>query len=99
MKNTKLIETLTQLLKSLSSETATEDKMDLILSKIDILQSDKETDDEHLLINEVCKLTRKSRVTIYNWRKDGKLCPIGKSGKNHLYLKSDVIKFIHNNGA
>ncbi|AZI66541.1 DNA-binding protein [Kaistella daneshvariae] len=94
-----LLEMMAKLLVADSSEKNADEKMDLILSKLESMESatsNASHKDEHLLINEVCKLTRKSRVTIWNWNKKGLLKPIGKSGKNPLYLKSDVMEFLYN---
>lgn len=79
------------------SNKKSEDKIDLILSKLESMGNTEsgQKSDEHLLIDEVCRLTRKSRVTIWQWNKKGILKPIGKSGKNPLYLKSEVLDFLY----
>ncbi|MBF8457138.1 hypothetical protein IV494_08070 [Kaistella sp. G5-32] len=93
-----LLEIMAKILVADSSEKRTNEKMDLILSKLEIMEnvtSNPLTSEEHLLISEVCKLTRKSRVTIWKWNKTGILKPIGKSGKNPIYLKSDVLNHLY----
>lgn len=93
-----LLEIMAKILVADSSEKNTDEKMDLILSKLEMMEnvsSIPSTSEEHLLINDVCKLTRKSRVTIWKWNKIGLLKPIGKSGKNPIYLKSEVLNFLY----
>lgn len=75
-----------------------ENKYDQILNRLKEIEShQKSTDntDEHMLIDDVCRLTRKSRVTVWTWRKNKLLLPVGMSGKSPLYLKSDVLKFLY----
>ncbi len=96
--NKELLKMMAKLLVAESSENDTDEKMSIILSKLESIEkvsSNVQKDEEHLLIDEVCKLTRKSRVTIWKWSKNGLLKPIGKSGKNPIYLKSDVLNFIY----
>lgn len=93
-----LLEIMAKLLVADSSEKNTDDKMDLILSKLESMKkvsANPIKSEEHLLIKEVCELTRKSRVTIWKWSKIGHLKPIGKSGKNPIYLKSEVLNFLY----
>ena len=73
--------------------------LNLILLKLESIVNTTSniTSEEHLMIDEVCKLTSKSRATIWQWNKKGILKPIGKSGKNPLYLKSDVLDFLYKN--
>ncbi len=93
-----ILEMMTKLIVADSDKKA-EDKMNLILSKLESIDNitSNTKSEEHLIIDEVCKLTRKSRVTIWQWNKKGILRPIGKSGKNPLYLKSDVLDFLYKN--
>lgn len=93
-----ILEMMTKLI-VIDSDKRAEDKMNLILSKLDSICNTSSTNnsEEHLMIDEVCKLTRKSRVTIWQWNKKGILRPIGNSGKNPLYLKSDVLDFLYKN--
>lgn len=93
-----LLEMMAKILVADSCEKKRDEKMELILSKLESIEnvtSDVTDNHEHLLIPEVCKLARKSRVTIWNWNKKGILKPIGKSGKNPIYLKSDVLNFLY----
>lgn len=93
-----LLEIMAKILVADSSEKNMDEKMDLILSKLKMIEnvsSSPSTSVEHLLINDVCKLTRKSRVTLWKWNKTGLLKPIGKSGKNPIYLKSEVLDFLY----
>lgn len=93
-----LLEIMAKLLVADSSEKNTDNKMDLILSKLESMENafaNTSEPDEHLLINDVCKLTRKSRATIWKWSKKGVLKPIGKSGKNPIYLKSEVLNYLY----
>ncbi len=93
-----ILEMMTKLIVA-DSDNKAEDKMNLILSKLESIDNTTSytKSEEHLMIHEVCKLTRKSRVTIWQWNKKGILRPIGKSGKNPLYLKSDVLDFLYKN--
>ena len=93
-----LVEIMAKLLDADSSEKDANQKMDLILSKLESMENASPNPselEEHLLINDVCKLTRKSRVTIWKWSKTGLLKPVGKSGKNPIYLKSEVLNFLY----
>ena len=93
-----LVEIMARLLVADSSEKNGDEKMDLILAKLESMENVSANPyeiEEHLLINDVCKLTRKSRVTIWKWSKTGILKPIGKSGKNPIYLKSEVLSFLY----
>jgi len=95
-----LVEIIAKILDVESSEKSRDEKMDLILAKLEKMEKPPECESErndHLLINEVCALTRKSRVTIWYWKKKGLLKPVGKSGKNPIYLKSDVLNFLYDN--
>lgn len=93
-----ILEMMTKLIVTDSDKKA-EDKMNLILLKLESIVNTTSniTSEEHLMIDEVCKLTRKSRATIWQWNKKGILKPIAKSGKNPLYLKSDVLDFLYKN--
>lgn len=97
MSKEKLLDALSKLLSAFPSENQTDKKLDLVLSKLE--NQEKTTTDaeheEHLLINEVCQLTRKSRVTVWKWKRKGILTPVGKSGKNPIYRKSDVLNFLY----
>ncbi|HAY3563421.1 helix-turn-helix transcriptional regulator [Elizabethkingia anophelis] len=98
MTKQKVFEVFTQLAYNFSSENQTEKKLDLLLSKLDnsiMIRPPEVKSDKHLLIHEVCELTRKSRVTIWLWRKKGLLLPCGKSGKNPIYKRSDVLNFLY----
>lgn len=97
MKNTDLLNAISQFLNAIP-KNGIDEKIDLVLNKLETIEQPQKNADEneYLLIDEVCRLTRKTRVTIWSWRKKGILIPIGKSGKNPLYKKSDVIAFIHN---
>lgn len=100
MSKEKLLDALSQLLSVIPSENETDKKLDLVLSKLEEQESktDAETE-EHLLINEVCQLTRKSRVTLWKWKREGILIPIGKSGKNPIYRKKDVLSFLYSDNS
>ena len=97
MSKEKLLDALSQLLSAIPSENETDKKLDLVLSKLE--SQEKTTTDaeqeEHLLISEVCQLTRKSRVTVWNWKRKKILIPVGKSGKNPIYRKSDVLNYLY----
>lgn len=98
MKQEKFLEIITHLASVFPSESKTDEKLDLLLSKLeskdkDSAESEKE---EHLLISEVCELTKKKRTTIWLWRKKGLLTPIGQSGKSPIYRKSDILNFLYN---
>ncbi|MCT4237906.1 helix-turn-helix transcriptional regulator [Elizabethkingia anophelis] len=100
MTKQKIFEMFSQLADNLSSENQTEKKLDLLLSRLNdnIIINPPEAEsisEKHLLIHEVCELTRKSRVTIWLWRKKGLLLPCGKSGKNPIYKRSDVLNFLY----
>ncbi|MCT4124153.1 helix-turn-helix domain-containing protein [Elizabethkingia anophelis] len=98
MTKQKVFEVFTRLADNFSSENQTEKKLDLLLSKLDnsiMIRPPEVKSDKHLLIHEVCELTRKSRVTIWLWRKKGLLLPCGKSGKNPIYKRSDVLNFLY----
>ena len=91
-----LLKMFAQLLCELPSENETDKKLDLVLSKLENRESKTDAEhEEHLLINEVCQLTRKSRVTVWNWKRKNILIPVGKSGKNPIYRKSDVLNFLY----
>jgi hypothetical protein len=94
--NKDLIQMLINILQKLPKEDKTEQKFEALFSEIEKLKecSTKKTDDEFLTINEVCKLIKKGRTTIWSWNKKGLLVPFGKSGKNPIYKKSDVIAFL-----
>lgn len=98
MKQEKFLEIVTQLASAFQPENKTEKKLDLLLSKLE--SKDKglaeQEKDEHLLISEVCELTKKKRTTIWLWRKKGLLIPVGQSGKSPIYRKSDVLNYIYN---
>ena len=67
-----LVEIMARLLVADSTEKDANQKMDLILSKLEAMENVSANPselEEHLLINDVCKLTRKSRVTIWKWSK------------------------------
>ncbi|SIR73017.1 helix-turn-helix domain-containing protein [Chryseobacterium sp. RU33C] len=99
IENSNVITALTQFLAAFSSVNTSDEKMNVILSKIESIEKvSSNTEEEYLLTNEVCKITRKSRPTIIDWRKKGILKPFGKSGRNYLYKKSDVLNFISNSG-
>lgn len=97
MQKQDLLKVFAKLLCELPSENQTDKKLDLVLSKLE--NQEKTTTDaeyeEHLLISEVCQLTRKSRVTVWNWRRKGILTPVGKSGKNPIYRKRDVLNYLY----
>ncbi|MDR4952597.1 helix-turn-helix domain-containing protein [Chryseobacterium sp. ES2] len=98
MQQQKFLEIITQLASAFPSENKTDEKLDLLLSKLESkdknsVESEK---DEHLLISEVCELTKKKRTTIWLWRKKGLLTPVGQSGKSPIYRKSDVLNYIYN---
>jgi len=57
----------------------------------------KEEEDVHLTIQETCKLVKKSRVTLSNWKNNNLLKPIAKSGVTPLYSKKEVLSFLKNN--
>ena len=94
--NKDLIQMLTNILQTLPKEDKTEQKFEALFSEIEKLKEyfTKKTDDEFLTINEVCRLIKKGRTTIWSWNKKGLLVPFGKSGKNPIYKKSDVIAFL-----
>ncbi len=49
--------------------------------------------DEFYNIDDICKLFRVSKITVYRWLKAKKI--IGyKMGKAYLFKKSDIDKFI-----
>ena len=97
MQKQDLLKVFAKLLCELPSENQTDKKLDLVLSKLE--NQEKTTTDaeqeEHLLISEVCQLTRKSRVTVWNWKRKKILIPVGKSGKNPIYRKSDVLNYLY----
>lgn len=92
---------ITQLLKAaenMPDENNLENKWDQILNRLSEIESYQKSPDntnEHLLIDDVCRLTRKSRVTVWTWRKNKLLLPVGMSGRSPLYLKSDVLNFLY----
>ena len=47
-----------------------------------------------LSLADVQELLHKSRTTIYNWRKQGLLVPVGHSGKSPLFTIDEVENFI-----
>ncbi|MCQ9635814.1 helix-turn-helix domain-containing protein [Chryseobacterium sp. WG23] len=98
MQQQKFLEVITQLASAFSLENKTDEKLDLLLSKLESKNKDsaESQKDEHLLISEVCELTKKKRTTIWLWNKKGLLKPIGKSGKSPIYRKSDVLNYIYN---
>ncbi|MDP9960400.1 helix-turn-helix transcriptional regulator [Chryseobacterium lathyri] len=98
MKQEKFLEIVTQLASAFQPENKTDEKLDLLLSKLENKDSDsaKSEKEEHLLIAEVCELTKKKRTTIWLWRKKGLLTPIGQSGKSPIYRKSDVLNYLYN---
>jgi len=98
MQEQKFLEVITQLASAFQSENKTDEKLDLLLSKLESKDKDsmKPKKDEHLSIAEVCELTKKKRTTIWLWSKKGLLKPIGKSGKSPIYRKSDVLNYIYN---
>ncbi|RXM39623.1 hypothetical protein BOQ62_10650 [Chryseobacterium sp. CH21] len=98
MQQKKFLEIITQLVSAFPSENETDEKLDLLLSKLESKENDshKPEQDEHILISEVCELTKKKRTTIWLWNKKGLLKPIGKSGKSPIYRRSDVLNYIYN---
>ena len=70
MQKKDLLKMFAHLLCELPSENQTDKKLDLVLSKLEHqerITTDAEHE-EHLLISEVCQLTRKSRVTLWKWK-------------------------------
>lgn len=53
--------------------------------------------DELLTIKETCKLVKKSRTALHNWRDAGLLLPVAKSGNSPFYSKKQVEEFLTNN--
>ncbi|MCS3870881.1 hypothetical protein J3D55_003797 [Chryseobacterium ginsenosidimutans] len=98
MQEQKLLEIITQLASAFPLENKTDEKLDLLLSKLESKDKDSAESEkyEHLLISEVCELTKKKRTTIWLWNKKGLLTPVGKSGKSPIYRKSDVLNYIYN---
>jgi len=98
MQEQKFLEIITQLASAFPSENKTDEKLDLLLSKLESKDKDsaESEKDEHLLISEVCELTKKKRTTIWLWNKKGLLKPVGKSGKSPIYRRSDVLNYIYN---
>lgn len=92
------VKTIAQLLSAIQCDNHTDEKLDLLLSKIEGIEkaATNVEQDEHLLIDEVCELIKKSRVTLWSWRKKGWLQPFGKSGRSPIYKKSDVMNFLTN---
>ena len=79
--NKDLLQVLTNILQTLPKEDKTEQKFEALFSEIEKLKEyfTKKTDDEFLTINEVCRLIKKGRTTIWSWNKKGLLVPFGKS--------------------
>lgn len=61
MKQEKFLEIITQLVSAFPSENKTDEKLDLLISKLESKDKDsaESEKDEHLLIAEVCELTKK----------------------------------------
>jgi excisionase family DNA binding protein len=64
---------------------------DAVISKLHLVAP--ETENEFMTGNEVTRMLRISRTTLYNWNNDGKLVPI-EVGKKFLYRRSDVLSLI-----
>jgi excisionase family DNA binding protein len=64
---------------------------DAVINKLHLVAP--ETENEFMTVNEVTKLLRISRTTLYNWNNEGKLIPT-EVGKKFLYRRSDVLSLI-----
>ena len=68
-----------------------------IISKNEGLNPIKLEEDskDFLTIEETAKMCKvKSHTTLWNWRQNGKLVPMGKAGKKPLYRHEDIVAFL-----
>lgn len=94
MEKLQLLKALTELVNGLP-DTALGNKIDQLALKIDEASKPVERDDETFLnIDEVCALIRKTRTTVWKYRKAGLIKEIGMSGRTPLYRRSDILNFI-----
>lgn len=92
MKNFEVLLSNPELAKYIRIEITGEDLLELsaTLIKVGKEQERIEKKKQYLSIDEVCKITRKTRASLHRWHKDNIL----KHNHIGLYKKSDVDKFM-----